>query len=343
MMAVMTALLALVLAGCGGGDGTSGESTAKLLRETFGTQHQVQSGRLALAVDVKADGIAGLPSPLRISLDGPFQSVKGRSAPKFDFELGLDTRDGSVKIGAISTGTKSWLKIGTRAFTLEDNAFDGLVSGGEGKPAGVNLASFGVDPRRWLRGVRNLGAQDLKGERVIHLRGNVDSEPLIEDLEKLLGRTQRVGGSGSGQSGSGITDAQRRQLVDAVTGADVDIWTGEKDHNLRRIAVDVKLEPDGGQPGTIRLDLAVSQLNREQPIGPPANPRPISELNAALASLAAQGSAAGSGPATGSPSGGASSGAVTPTPQDGSEYEKCLAGAGSDIAAAQRCAALVGR
>ena len=73
-----------------------------------------------------------------------------------------------------------------------------------------------------------------------------------------------------------------------MTGASVDIWTGEKDHKLRRISVDVDVDTAEQQDGTIRLDLAVTQLDREQPIGPPANPRPLTELTAALAELGAR-------------------------------------------------------
>lgn len=334
--------MTLVVAGCGGGGGGSGQDTSKLLSDTFGTEKPIDSGRLSLLVDVAADGISGLPSPLRISLAGPFQGARNKAGPKFDFDLGLKTRDGSVTIGAISTGDKSWLKIGTRAFTLPTTAFDGLVSDGasgdKNAPAAVNLSSFGVDPRRWLRDVRDLGVEDLRGERVVHLRGDVDPDPLIADLDKLIGRAGGVGGSGATGRAADITDAQRQQLVDAVTGADVDIWTGEKDHKLRRIAVNVKLDTPTQKSGTIRLDLAVSQLNREQAIGPPANPRPISELTAGLAALGAQ--SAGGGATGGASSGG---GAAAQAPAGASAYDRCLVEAGSDLTAAQRCAGLVGR
>ncbi len=340
---LLAVLAALVVSGCGDDGGGSGQPTAKLLSDTFGTDKPIDSGRLALAVDVNADGIAGLPSPLKIALGGPFQGVRDRAAPKFDFDLGLTTRDGSVTIGAISTGEKSWLTLGGRAFTLQNSAFDGLVDskGDAGTPRGVDLSSFGVDPRRWLRDVRDLGVEDLRGERVIHLRGDVDAEPLIGDLDKLIGRTSGVGGGATGAS-RGITDEQRQQLAEAVTGADVDIWTGEKDHKLRRISVNVKLETPAQKSGRIRLDLAVSQLNRPQAIGPPANPRPISELTAALAALGARGAGGAAGGTPGdqtSPGGGDD----VKLPEGASQYDRCLAGAGSDLSAAQRCAGLVGK
>ena len=112
-------------------------------------------------------------------------------------------------------------------------------------PAPVDLSTFGVDPRNWLSDVENLGEEDLRGDRVIHLRADVDSEPLVADLDKLLGR---AGGVGRERRAGRISEAQRQELIDAITGADVDIWTGAKDHKLRRILVDVKLDTPSRRP-----------------------------------------------------------------------------------------------
>ena len=73
----------------------------------------------------------------------------GSKPPKFDFDLALKTQDGRVQIGAISTGAKSWMKLGTRAYTLRDGAFDGLVESGK-DDASAGLSTFGVDPRPWM-------------------------------------------------------------------------------------------------------------------------------------------------------------------------------------------------
>ena len=107
-------------------------------------------------------------------------------------------------------------------------------------------------------------------------------------------------------------------------------------------------QPSGGD-GTIKLDLGVSRIDQKQAIGPPANPRPISELSSALAKLAAargaqSGSAAPAGATgeTGAQGDTGAQGAAT-LPENASQYDRCLAAAGSDLEAAQKCADLVGR
>jgi hypothetical protein len=337
LLLALLALGALVGAGCGGGD--DGAKVASLMSDTFSEGERVKSGKLDLTVDVDAAGLSGLPSPLRIDVNGPFQGMGGSKPPKFDFDLALKTRDGRVQIGAISTGADSWMKLGTRAYTLRKGAFDGLVESSGGGDASAGLSTFGVDPRPWMNDTKIVGTEDLDGERVVHLRAGVDVPALIEDLGGLFGRAGGAAG-GAGTGTGNVTEEQRQQIAEAVEDATVDIWTGEKDRKLRRISVDVDVATEAQQDGRIRLDLAVTQLNREQPIGPPANPRPLSELTAALAELGAR---TARGEDSGDPSGTTGAQGATPLPENASAYDRCIAGAGEDIEAAQRCAELVGK
>ena len=342
LIVVLLALSAVAATGCGGGDDDPKKVSA-LLSDTFGEGERVTSGKLDLTVDVDAAGLAGLPSPLRIDVNGPFQGTGASKPPKFDFDLALKTRDGRVKIGAISTGKKSWMKLGTHAYTLRDGAFDDLVSPSAAGDASGGLSTFGVDPRPWMEDPRIVGTEELDGEPVIHVKAGVDVPGLIEDLGGLFGRAGGAAGGG-GTTGSDVSQQQREQIAASVSGASVDIWTGEQDHKLRRISVLVDVDTDAQKGGRIRLDLAVTQQGREQPIGPPANPRPLTELTAALAELGARAAQAGApGGSAGGGDTGASGTQATPLPKNASAYDRCLAGAGEDIAAAQRCASLVGR
>lgn len=341
------ALLALALGACGGGGG-SGQDPGKLLKDTFGSSKPVKSGRFAFSVDVRAAGIEALPSPLHIGVVGPFQSTDGR-VPKFDLELQVATRDGKVSIGLISTGRNGWVQLGERAYTLTPVVFRRLAENAGGTspdakrkgPAGLSLGSLGVDPRRWLRDIEDEGIESLKGAKVVHLSAGVDVPRLLTDLDRLLGRAGSLGAGAAGAAGaagllSGLGLDRRASVSKAVKDARVDIWTGEKDHQLRRIAVEVKVDTPAEKDGTIKFDLAISDLNRPQAIGPPANPRPLSELTAALAVLGRRRAdeadrLSGSGAAQ------------EPAPQSApSTYEECIAAAGSDLAKAQQCSALLG-
>ena len=320
---------AVALASCGGSGG-SGADTQQLLKDTFGTAKPVKSGRLKLGIDVRADGIAGLPSPLTVRLGGPFERVTGGGTPKFDFDISFATRDGRFSIGIISTGSDGWIKIGQRAFTLPPEQFRRFTPRSSGTKGGApdQLGTLGIDPRGWITNVKDEGAETLDGDKVVHLSGDVDIPGLVGDLDKLLAG---AGGTGlnalAGLSASGTGD--KGAIAKAVKSAGVDIWTGEQDHQLRRITIRLNVATPAGKDGTVQLDLAVAGLNQPQPVGPPANPRPLSELSAALAVIGQQRAAQAT-------RGG------TPAAPAGQSYDACVAAAGDDLAKAQSCASLLG-
>ena len=340
------ALIVALIAGCGGGGGSDADAQA-LLRQTFTGQKEVRSGRLDLRMALDAQGLGGVTGPVAVHLRGPFDNGRAGSTPKFDFALDTRTGRSRLQAGAVSDGKKGYLRLEGRAYELPDAVFRQFSTkrGAAGKAAGragPTLSGLGLDPSRWLRDVHTEEGTSTSGDPTVHLTGKVDVERFVQDLDKLLGAT---GGAGLTEAlaPQALSGAQRKTFAKAIDSADVDIWTGTRDKTLRRLAVLLHLKaPEGkGKGGTMRLDLSVADLNRRQAIGPPADPRPLSELTAALASFArAQGQAQSSGGtgSSGSSSSSASSGAAA-----GTTYDRCLADAGSDLAAAQRCAALVGR
>ena len=328
--------LVLLLAACGGGgDGDDAEAKA-LLRQTFTGQKEVRSGRLDLQMNLDPRGMQGVTGPVAVHLTGPFDNGTKGATPKFDFSLSTRTGDSRLKAGAVSDGKKGYLRLEGRAYTLPDAVFDQFTkTGGKGAgKAGPTLSGLGLDPTRWLSDVRRESGTSIGGAPTVHLTGEVDVARFTKDLEKLLGAT---GGAGLTEAlvPQALSGAQRDAFAKAIEDADVHIWTGERDKTLRRLAVVLKLKAAEGQDegGTMRLDLSVGDLNRRQAIGPPADPRPLSELTAALSAFArAQSEAQAQGSSSGSS-------AAKPA----TAYDRCLTEAGSDLAAAQRCADLVGR
>lgn len=322
-------LAAVTLAACGGSGGSDAD-TGALLRDTFGTKKPVNSGRLKLAIDVRADGIAGIPSPLTARLGGPFQRVTGGGTPKFDFDVTLATRDGRFSIGIISTGREGWMKIGQRAFAVPTAQFRGLAPKGGGTG---DFGSLGIDPRGWITNVKDEGVETLEGTKVVHLSADVDIEGLAKDLDELLASAGGTGLNAIAGLPAGTGKGSGSAVAKAIKSATVDIWTGERDHRLRRITIELNVDTPGEKDGTVKLDLAVAGLNEPQPIGPPANPRPLSELSAALAVLAQQRAKQGDGGGGGAGGPGSSA--------SGQTYDACMQAAGSDLAKAQDCAELL--
>src|SRR3954471_15348586 len=122
-LAVLALLVALALTAvaCGGGssDDRSSSSAAPstLLRDTFGADHPIRSGRVDANLDVT--GLSQLGNqPLSLHLNGPFQSNGGDQLP--DFSLGVDFQGGDnpITVGAVFAQGGGFLTIEGQAFDL---------------------------------------------------------------------------------------------------------------------------------------------------------------------------------------------------------------------------------
>ena len=178
----------------------------------------------------------------------------------------------------------------------------------------------------------------------------MDVPRFLADVNTLLGKAKNLGGSTTQGVPQGLSPAVMTTIERSVKNAQVDVYTGEKDHALRRLALSVSLavpkdaqkSAGGLKSGELRFDLTIADLNSDQTINAPAGARPFSELQTALAALQGGGSGAPTTPSTTTTPSTPSAGTTTP-PSAGapSKYLDCVQKAGTDIAKVQQCAALV--
>jgi hypothetical protein len=365
--AVLALLVVLVLGAtaCGGSDDKSsgaGADAPTLLKDTFGANHPIRSGRLDANLDVDLKGLARITQPLSLHLNGPFQSNGGKTLP--DFALGLDLQGAEkpITIGAMFAGGGGYLTIEGQAFDLGANLYKTFKTGYEkakasSKSANSNQASLsalGISPLRWLQDPKNAGTEDIAGTQTVHLTSGVNIAKLLEDVNTLLGKAKDVTSAGSAATGTAVPtalSAQQRDLITkSIKSAKVDVWTGAKDHTLRKVAVNVQVEvpqelrakAGNLQTGHVIFQVTIAQLNQAQKIVKPANVRPIAELRSALSELGLLG--AGESASTTAPdTTTAPSTTTTPaTPPAASgpqaDYTQCITDAGEDLAKVQDCA-----
>lgn len=363
LVLLLAALAALVLAACGSSD-KAPSSAQGILKDTFGPDKPVKSGKLDVAVAFDATGLQGVDGPVKLTLKGPFQSQGGSTLPAFDFDLGLTAGGTTFTAGAVSTGKAGFLKFQGTAYALTDEIFKQFKVGYEAsaksaksagkKDSGPSFRTLGVDPLRWLSAPKKLGTETVGGAETTHVSATVDVPKLLADVDTLLKKAGTIGGA-AGQAAAGVPDgltsAQRKQIENAVTSATFDVWAGKDDGTLRRLDVKVAFDvpqadqarAGGLQKGTVALTLLIADLNEKQAVEAPKSSRPLSELQAAVAQLLGgvtgggtttpEGAGSGSGTGSGTTEGGAA------TPQ--SAYTACLAEAGTDIAKVNDCAKLL--
>lgn len=345
---IVLALLVCAFAAAGCGDGEDPD-VAQLLRQTFGEDKNIKSGRLDLSLRLDANGLAALTGPVTARLTGPFASTDPDQLPRFSFDANLDAGGQEIKAGAISTGDKGFLTLQGQAYQLSDQLFDQFKTGyaeqakkDKGEDKGVSFKSLGIDPQSWLRDPEYSGKEDVGGTETFHIRAGIDMPRLLEDVNRILGRAEQI----QGQSSRQLTEAERKQIADAVKDARIEVWTGTEDKILRRLNVELKFEvPEGNRAaanglksGTIHFDLGLGGINDDQTITAPEDAKPLDDLIGSGGAGGTQAPPSGdSGSGAGDTGSGGSNGGEAPTP-----YEQCVQDAGTDISKLQDCAGLQG-
>jgi hypothetical protein len=167
----------------------------------------------------------------------------------------------------------------------------------------------------------------------------------LSDVNRLLSKAKNLGGSTTQSVPQGLSPQVQSIIERSVKRTQVDVYTGSSDHTLRRLTLSVSLvvpkdaqKAAGGlKSGELRFDLQIADLNSDQTINAPANPRPLTELQQALGVLQGGGSGASTTPSATTPA------PATTTPSAGAPkaYLDCVQKAGTDIAKVQQCAGLL--
>lgn len=336
LIALLASLLAmLVFAGCGGSSSADSSSDPQqLLNETFNGNSSVNSGALTITFDASARGGSQQGSVVG-TIKGPFQSNGADKFPSLDMTASLQVDSGGKKQsidGALTvTGDGLYLTTNGQAYALDDATFKQLQSSfaqsAQAQSSSQNQSSalfdqLGIDPSTWLTDVKNEGTEDINGTQTVHISGAPDVAQIFSDAQKL---------DPTGQAGS-IGNAD--QIAKTVKSASIDVYTGADDKILRRLTVQIELQdPSSSQTVNLKLQVDLSNVNEDQTIEAPANPKPLDQLipgglGAALGGSGVGGSGSGgvglgSTGSTGSGSGAGSSGISA------AQYRKCLQQAGT--------------
>jgi hypothetical protein len=363
---LLLALAAVGVSACGSGDSSSGGDPAALLKDTFGADHPIRSGQVDATLDVDLKGLAQLSTPLSLHLSGPFQSHGGTKLPDFALQLDLQSGTQPISFGAVFAQGGAYLSIEGKAFNLGGDLYTTFkqayekakAQSGKGSPGVSSLSALGISPLHWLKDPTNQGTEDIAGTQTDHLAAQVDVPKLLDDVSTLLGKAKNVTAAGGAATGTQVptqlTADQRDAIARSVKSAKFDLWTGQKDHTLRKVALDVEVNvPEdlqaragGLKTGHVIFQLTIAQLNQDQKVTKPADAQPLSQLRSALQQLGLVGAPSGGSASSTVPDTTATTPAApdtTPAPASGpqADYAQCIADAGDDLAKVQDCAKLL--
>jgi hypothetical protein len=350
---------ALALAGCGGSSsGAGSDANARtLLRQTFSGAHPINSGRLAVSLSLDPTGSSVLTQPVTLSFAGPFQSRGRNRTPESDYQIAIGFEGHTGQLGILSTGTAGFVTLQGNAYQLPASSFkqleDSVPGVGGGSGSSSTLSALGIHPQQWLTGPEMVGTSRVGGTLTDHIHGKLALRPLLADLSKLLGRASNATSRTGTASLGSLSPARQAQIAAEITGASFDLWTGTRDHTIRRLSVTGSLpvsgttqtELGGLTRAKFTFSLAYSDIGQTETVTAPSSAKPYSQFETRLRSIVleieelvvgATGSASSTtaGSSTTSSSGGAAS-------SGDSAYSSCVSAAGSSVAKIQKCAALL--
>lgn len=292
MLATLAALAALtaVLSACGGG-GSSEDPQKVIEAATFAG---VESGELDLNLNIDSQGKEG--GEVKVALSGPFQSTGKKSLPELAMTATANGEAGGEKVdfegGLTLLSDRAYIGYDGKQYEVDPTTFGFVKSGfeqaeqegaGESKGAEATAcqkAAASIDLGELVDNLENEGGAEVGGVKTTKLSGDLNPRKAVAAAIKLA-ETPACESElkGAGPLSLDQLKSQVGELTGAVKRAHAEIWVGENDHIVRKVAAEFTVEPKGsGEKVETKLDVTLSKVNERQSIKAPAGAKPLTDL-----------------------------------------------------------------
>lgn len=289
LLAIFAALAAL-LSACGGGG--SSASPQQVIENA--TLEGVESGELNLTMNIKATGEEG--GNMKIDLSGPFQSTGKKSLPELALALKANGDANGEKVdfegGLTVLSDRAYVGFKGKEYEVEPTLFGFVKSSFEEAEQQGEKESAGSDPtacqkaatslklEEFVGNLENEGGEEVEGVKTTKLSGDLEPKGAVD---AILGLLENPACSSELEAAGPFPLAelkkQEGQLTSAIKKAHVEVFVGESDHIIRKIAAEMTVEPKGsGEKAEIEFDLALGKVNEPQSITAPPNAEPLTGL-----------------------------------------------------------------
>src|SRR3954447_13131820 len=178
LLLLVIALAAAVLAACGSSNSGDVKDT---LDKAFSTP--IKSAQIDLEVTLKLDGVKQLNGPVKLSVQGPYESGGSQTIPKADWDIAASAAGQNFSAGFTSTGDNAWVGFQGQNYEVGKVAV-AQVNRQIKQAAGANkqkgLSQFGVDPRDWLTDAKDEGTEKVGGVETDHVSAALDVSKFVD-------------------------------------------------------------------------------------------------------------------------------------------------------------------
>jgi len=291
LIAALAALTAL-LSACGGGGGGSSEDPQKVIEQA--TFEGVESGNVDLTMNVKAEGENS--GNMKIDLSGPFQSTGKESLPELAMQVKADGEaDGeSVNFegGLTVLGDRAYVGFEGKNYEVDPTTFGFVKSSiekgeqeGEKESAGAERtacqkAATSMNLEEFVDSLENEGGEEVDGVKTTKLSGDLNPKGAVDAIIRLM-ETPACSSQleAAGPLPLEELKAMKGEITGAIKKAHADIYVGEDDHIVRKVAASMTVEPKGtSEKVEIEFDFTLGEVNEQQAIKAPPNAEPLEKL-----------------------------------------------------------------
>lgn len=286
------AALAALLSACGGGGGGSSEDPQKVIEQA--TFEGVESGTVALTMNIKAEGENG--GNMKVDLSGPFQSTGKASLPELAMQVKAKGDAGGENVdfegGLTVLGDRAYVGFDGKNYEVDPTTFGFIKSGfeeagqeGEKESTGAERtacqkAATSMNLEEFVDNLENEGGEEVDGVETTKLSGDLDPKGAVDAIIRLA-ETPACSSQldAAGPLPLDELKAMEGEITGALKKAHADIYVGEDDHIVRKVAADLTVEPKGsGEKAQIEFDFTLGEVNEQQTIKAPANAEPLEKL-----------------------------------------------------------------
>src|SRR3954451_14536065 len=179
---ISLALLAALMAACGGGSSSDVNDT---LDKAFSTP--IKSARIDLEVSLQLDGVKQLNGPVKLSVQGPYETGGSQTIPKTDWDIAASAAGQNFSAGFISTGDNAWVSFQGQNYEIGKQQvaqINSQIKQSSSKNKNKGLSQFGVDARNWLTDAKDEGSAKVNGVDTDHVSAALDVGKFLGDVNQ---------------------------------------------------------------------------------------------------------------------------------------------------------------
>src|SRR3954466_1574835 len=172
LLLVVIVVSTSLLAACGGQSSSDVKDT---LDKAFSTP--IKSANIDLEVTLNLDGVKQLNGPVKLSVQGPYESGGNKTIPKADWDVAASAAGQNFSAAFTSTGDNAWVGFQGQNYEVGKGAVARVnqqIQQAAGTTKKKGLAQFGVNPRDWITNAQDEGSSKIAGVDTDHVSAALD-------------------------------------------------------------------------------------------------------------------------------------------------------------------------